>query len=263
VKEICMKGARMSTALILLAMSVVAVNGGDGQFWNNKPYTEWSEKEVDKLLKNSPWSKIVNLSIGMGLRGRGGSGGDVEGSFPRTGGEGGGSENPAMEGAGGRSGGGRAGGLGDFGDGATSSVVITWYSRPVREAMARRIQLRNPETTSEQLERILNHDSSTFDLLVLGWSARASREGSAVVLQRMKEETFLLKKNKEKIALASLIPPSGANQPLVFRFPRESEGKPALTLEDKEVELVTKLGGSTIRTRFKLADMVIGGKLEL
>lgn len=257
-----MKSARMSMALLLLAVSVVVVNGGDGQFWDNKPYTQWSEKDVDKLLKNSPWCKTVTLSMGMGANRRG-LGGEAEGSFPRTGGEGGSSENPAMEGAGGRSGGGRAGGLGDFGDGPAPIIVITWYSRPVREAMARRIQLRNPETTSEQLGRILNHESPTFDLLVLGWSARASREGSAVALQRMKEETFLLKKNKEKIALANLIPPSGANQPLVFRFPRETEGKPALTLEDKEVELVTKFGGSTIRTRFKLAEMVVGGKLEL
>jgi hypothetical protein len=258
-----MKSARMSIALILLAGSVVAVNGVDGQFWDKKPYTEWSEKEIDKLLKNSPWSKTVTLSIGLGMRARGGPGGEAESSFPRAGVDGGGSENPALDGAGGRSGAGRGSGLGDFGDGPAPSVVITWYSRPIREARARQIQLRNPETTSEQLGRILNHDSSTFDLLVQGWSARASREGSDVALQRMKEETFLVKKNKEKIALANLIPPSGPNQHLVFRFPRETEGKPALTLEDKEVELVTKLGGSTIRTRFKLADMVIGGKLEL
>jgi hypothetical protein len=258
-----MKGVRMSIAIILLAATAVAVKGGDGQFWSNKAYTEWSEKDVDKLLKNSPWSKTVMVSLGSGMRNRGGSGGDLEGSFPRTGGDGGGSENPAMEGAGGRSGGGRSGGVGDFGDGPSASVVITWYSRPVREAMARRIQLRNPEATSEQLGRILNHESSTFDLLVLGWPGRAQRGGSAEPLQKMKEETFLIKKNKEKIALASLIPPSGANQPLVFRFPRETEGKPTLTLEDKEVELVTRVGGSTIRTRFKLAEMVIGGKLEL
>jgi hypothetical protein len=257
-----MKSARMSIALFLLAGSVVAVNGGDGQFWENKPYTQWSEKDVDKLLKNSPWSKTVILNIGLGMR-RGGLGGEAEGSFPRTGAEGSSSDNPALEGGAGRSGAGRAGGVGDFGDGPATSIVITWYSRPVREAMARRIQLRNPETTSEQLGRILNHDSSTIDLLVLGWSARSSREGSDIALQKVKEETFLVKKNKERIALATLIPPSGANQPLVFRFPRETEGKPSLTLEDKEVELVTKFGGSTIRTRFKLADMVIGGQIEL
>ena len=257
-----MKSVRLSIALFLLAGSVVAVNGGDGQFWESKPYTQWSEKDVDKMLKNSPWAKTVILNIGLGMR-RGGLGGETDGSFPRTGAEGGGSENPALEGGAGRSGGGRSGGVGDFGDGPASSIVITWYSRPVREAMARRIQLRNPETTSEQLGKILNHESSTFDLLVLGWSARGSREGSDIGLQKVKEETFLVKKNKEKIALANLIPPSGPNQPLVFRFPRETEGKPALTVEDKEVELVTRVGGSTIRTRFKLADMVIGGKLEL
>ena len=33
--------------------------------------------------------------------------------------------------------------------------------------------------------------------------------------------------------------------------------------EDKEVELVTKVGGNAIRARFKLADMVIKGQLEL
>jgi hypothetical protein len=44
-----------------------------------------------------------------------------------------------------------------------------------------------------------------------------------------------------------------------FLFPRSE----AITLEDKEVEFETKLGPMEIKRKFKLQDMVFGGKLEL
>src|SRR5277367_3390907 len=51
-------------------------------FWQTKPYTDWSDKETQKIETNSPWSKQVSLALPGGGRGpdtgrgkRGGAGG--------------------------------------------------------------------------------------------------------------------------------------------------------------------------------------------
>lgn len=147
---------------------------------------------------------------------------------------------------------------------ALPSIVITWYTQPVRQAMARRVQLRTGEATPEQLDRILKYrNPASLEFLVFGGSPRMLGNASPEAIQKMKDETFLLKKNKEKVALGEAALPSGPGQPLLLRFPRESGGKPVVTVEDKEIELVTRFGGSTIRTKFKLADMVVDGRLEI
>ena len=51
----------------------------------------------------------------------------------------------------------------------------------------------------------------------------------------------------------------GKTMDVVFVFPRSMP----FTVEDKEVELSTKLGTSTLKYKFKLKDMVVNGKLEM
>lgn len=47
-----------------------------GEFWDDKQPSEWSEKEVQRMLTKSPWAKEVNLEVtgGRGGRGMGGPG---------------------------------------------------------------------------------------------------------------------------------------------------------------------------------------------
>ena len=41
-------------------------------FWNEKDFTTWSDKEVEKMLSDSPWSRRVTIAIrGQGDRGSG------------------------------------------------------------------------------------------------------------------------------------------------------------------------------------------------
>ena len=47
---------------------------------------------------------------------------------------------------------------------------------------------------------------------------------------------------------------------LFLVFPRSGQ---AITLEDKEVEVVTALGSTQVKRKFKLKDMVFDGKLDL
>ena len=124
--------------------------------------------------------------------------------------------------------------------------------------------LRNAETPKAQIDQILNYDnSSAIEFLVFASSARGLGAINPDVVQKLKEETFLLKKNKQKIALQDVTLPAGPGQPIVLRFPRDVNSVPAVSLDDKEIELVTRVGNNSIRSRFKLADMVVGGKLEL
>ena len=69
---------RLSVLLFLCALCMWAAD-----FWTTKPFTEWNEKEVAKILSDSPWTERVTLSMGFG----GGGGGIAESS---GGGKGGG-----------------------------------------------------------------------------------------------------------------------------------------------------------------------------
>src|SRR5262245_39910174 len=73
--------------LVVVLMSSVLVWAADKDFWDTKPYSEWNDKEVEKLLKISPWCRTVSLSVGM--MGAGGYGNDPRQQGPRTTGGGG------------------------------------------------------------------------------------------------------------------------------------------------------------------------------
>ncbi len=234
-----MKNPHMKIIVALIALSAsLFAYAEKREFWATKPYTEWTQKEVDRLLKESPWAKTIPLS-GSTFPG---------GGVGRTGGRGGAGESldtaPGFEGY-----------------RAQPKLVITWYSKPVREAVARRIQLNNPSPPKEELDQLLNRPESPFyDVLVIGWNPGRNREDA---VQALRQGTYLRRKNKEKVSLKDAIMPEKRDDPLVLRFPRETDGKPVLTLEDKEVQLVLKMGNRTINISFKLSDMVINGRLEL
>ena len=215
------------TAVAALLLGAICVYAEKKEFWESKPYTEWTEKEVDKLLKDSPWAKTIPLSTGPENVSSGG-------------------EDSAAAGGGYRQ---------------RPMLVVTWYSRIVREALARRLLLANPSGPQEQIDQLVHRRESAFhDLAVIGWSPGRNKEA----LSKLKEETYIqTKQNKEKIPLKDVILPQRRGDPLVLRFAREADGQPMLTLEDKEVQLVLKMGDNTIRTSFKLADMVVNDKLEL
>ena len=69
-------------SLIVVLLSSVLVWAADKDFWDTKPYSEWNDKEVEKLLKNSPWSRSVTLS--MGMMGAPGYGNESRQQYPRT-----------------------------------------------------------------------------------------------------------------------------------------------------------------------------------
>ena len=217
--------------------AVCLAYAGPKDFWETKPYTEWTQKEVEKILQNrSPWTwthllDTVPSGVQMGT------------PSPGSGGKGGGD--------------------------TTTKVIINWFARPLREATARFLMLQKPDIPQKQLDGILNRDPKFIEVMVtdlpLGRGARGARGGSSADEETatFKERTFLETKAGRKILIANLIMPRSRSDALTLQFARETDGKPTLTLEDQEVTLAIRIGDKSYKFKFKLADMVVAGKLEI
>lgn len=49
----------VSSALLIVAALVFA--GGDP--WKAKPYQQWDDKDVKKILEDSPWAKVIQVDV--------------------------------------------------------------------------------------------------------------------------------------------------------------------------------------------------------
>jgi hypothetical protein len=210
---------------VLGAASLAAAN-----FWDTKAYTEWSQKEVETMLSDSPWARQISVVIPVPPRaasddpgGRGGRGGDEAGGrgFPVP--------SPQLK------------------------LVITWRSAlPVREAL---IRLPNGATNAGVDQRPLLEPSPYYMITLAGVPTRYSRATVSAGTT-----SFLRRGRKPPIALAEGgMQQGGATLTMVFAFPRTDP----ITLDDKDVEFVTTIGTIEIKKKFTLKDLVFNGQLEL
>ena len=237
-------------AVVLVAGACAVVAAAD--FWETKPFMMWSAEEVQKVLTDSPWSRNVNVVLNTVGRGSGGLG---EGEGSRGGGGGGGG---AREGGGG-GGGGRGG---SFPTAAPQlKLTLSWRSaRPMKEALVRD-QIGLGGTIPAETRDLLSREESLYVFTIMGLPTRYAQ-----AISSMKAESFLRRNNKPPIALMDIgvqQAPASEKSPaflvVVFGFPRTD----AITVEDKDVEFVTKLGQVDIKKKFNLKDMVFHGRLEL
>ena len=214
-------------AALTLSLAVAATGLSAANFWDAKPYTEWSEKEVEEMLSDSPWARKVSVVIPIPPR--------------------------ATEDAGGRGGGGDAGGRGFPIPAPQLKLVITWRSAtPVRQAL---IRLPNGATNAGVDQQPLLEPSPYYTITVAGMPARYIRATASAGTT-----TFLRRAKKAPIALAQGgLQQGGAVFTMIFAFQRTD----AITLDDKEVEFVTTIGTIEIKKKFTLKDLVFNGELEL
>jgi len=230
-------------------------------FWVKKPFTEWSVKDATKLLQNSPWSHEVSIggampmeggAAGGGRRGGGGMGGNNDMGGMATGGTDSGARRGGSGGPGYPSE--AAGGPG----GASMMVRVRWQSAlPIRQAIVL-TQLGPEKADSDQAKKFLSQVSNEYVVAVVGLPAGLDRVPDEQ-LNELAKSTTLQRKDKDPIAAGAVQKIPGEKGSLAFFFPKTS----AITLEDKEVEFVSKVIRIEVRRKFKLKDMVVGDKLEL
>ncbi len=245
---------------LLPFLFIFAISLWAADFWVSKPYTEWTDKEVQKLLSNSPWSKEVVISLG-GAGGGSGKGGRSKGGGGGTGGGDGGFDGPAM-GTGGGNAGTRGGqsvsevGGGVPGTGAPSmTLVVSWRTAlPLRQAIAKQ-KFGAEVGTSPDAKRVIEEPQKYYIIVVSGLPARMGRGGPEMKEALMKNSSLAVK-GKESIAPEDI---QSAGAAALFLFPKTM----AIDMDDKEVEFSTKLGQMVVRAKFKVKDMVFNGKLDL
>ena len=248
----------MKRILSLVVTLVVMGALSGGTLWaadpwkSNKKYTDWSEKEVRKVLQKSPWAKTFMFFSppGSGIPTEPGGLDPVGGSVTAA------PEAETRAPVGGYSGGRRR----------PLQLLVRWHTAlPVRQALARR-QMQAEEITPEQAEQLFQQAPSEYVVMVGGLPMAAM---GSPTKEKIKAGTYLKTGDKQRIMVKELRRSRGqapdasmseAQVPdLFFIFPRATP----IELRHKSVEFVTKLGKVKIKKKFKLKDMLFGGKLEL
>jgi hypothetical protein len=233
---------KLPVLLVLCALCVWAAD-----FLTTKPFTEWNEKEVQKILSDSPWTgKITVSTLEVGAIGdKGGKGG------------------------GGR-GGGRSGPQGDSIDpgadgngGAVPSgipVTLFWQTAlPIKQALIKR-QYGAEAGTSPEAKAKLDRVDQVYVLTLAGvpgfMLGAAQGERKATLL----DLTTMTVSGKPPLKAVDVQVSGGRGTGNVsFLFPKTA----TLTVEDKEVEFSTKFDKTPVKHKFKLKDMVFNGKVEM
>lgn len=208
-------------------------------FWETKPFTEWSKEEAIQLITRSPWIKEEQLA----LLGASASAAGENAPEPSPGLSGGSEGSPRP--------------MGPSVSLRSQPIQITWMGEPVRKAYARLSQL-HKGLSDEDAMKIASGNSEVVEIVVEG---KLLNRLVAPNDQELPTKTYLQKKSGQQIPLIrATFSKDFQKNPMIFlMFPREVEGKPILTPEDKEVELVLQLGKRKVDTKFKLKDMWVNG----
>jgi hypothetical protein len=239
----------LAPLLLLFALCAWAAD-----FWQ-KPPDQWSDKDVQKMLTNSPWAREYTLSLppGQGF-------GDAGGGAPEGGGGGGG--------RGGRGGGGGGGGEGGGGGGAPGStnvqqmppqVIVRWQSAlPIRQAFVR-VKFGAQAGTSPEAKQIVDRAEMEY-VIVLSGNLKRLLMPSPTLQKDFMAVSELSVKGKDPVrpSAVDIALQQDAND-MVFHFPRTTP----FTADDKEIEFETKFGQIPIKVKFKPKEMVYSGKLEM
>lgn len=245
--------------MLLRTAGVIALISGSaillaGEFWQDKQPSDWTDKDIQRLVTKSPWAKEASLSsnpdrmAGMGRRGgMGGGGGRM----------GGGMGGPGM---GGPRGEGRSGSR------SAPQLTVRWDSAaPVREAAAKG----QPDA---QAKKVAEWAREFYVVTITGMpmmQGRGRGEGQpesdsdrvAHAEDRLKDVTVLkLKGSGGSIAPARVeVTGAAGGRVIALLFPRSE----TISLDDKEVDFETLMGPREVKLKFTLKDMVYRGKLEL
>ena len=234
--------------------------------WKAKKFTEWTDKEVQKVLKDSPWARPVEVRLeggggmmgggGGGRGGRGGRGGGG-GSIPSaaSGGPGGGGDE-GMGGGGGRGG----GGMGSSEAPPATTVIVRWHSAlPIKQAVAR-ARYGDEAAHSPEAAKTLQRKETHYIVGMIGLPPAAARMDP----KKMKSNALLKIKDRPPVEAEAVQPARGERGlDLYLFFPKTLPGSQVIVLEDNEVEVELKLGSTNVRRKFKLKDMVFDDKLEI
>ncbi|MEW6209655.1 MAG: hypothetical protein AB1631_14905 [Acidobacteriota bacterium] len=213
--------------------------------WNKKPYTEWSPKEAQKVLNDSPWGQTQAFA-------------DMSNKF---------STGP-----------GRTATSSQTQEASTDYLnfrIRFLSAKPIRQALYRMMEAQGKNELDAQTEARLKDfvDSQFAEHIVVsvmvdsrdhkGQLPQAQSLLRSRTASELKNNSYLVLKNGQRVFLQEYYPLSADGLGAKFVFPRLIDGKPFITEELGEVTFYAELSSRyTLRMRFKTKDMIYDGKLE-
>ena len=241
---------------VVSACFVVLMLVSLGLAQKQKPWTEWTKKDVEKTLNDSAWGQTQS---------EGGSESSSTNSSAIT--------QVAAPRAADREVSSRQG---ESGEGKPSTVVkyhVRFLSaKPVRAAFARMVLLAKAqpdETLTSQLQAFIDRDFADYIVVSVGvevgdqkMAMPLMRAFSAATTETLQKNVYLERKDGKKLYLMEYRAPIEDGMGAKFVFPRKFEGQPFLS-ENDSVRFVAQISEKMkLNTRYKLSDMLYDGKLE-
>ena len=215
-------------------------------FWETKAFNQWSKKEYEKILNDSPWAKELNLT----------------------------GVNEIFTGAAAAT------------DGRPPYIkykILLRSAAPVRQAIVRKEQINNQYDSlpadqklafDQSTENFLNDTSPelvivsiSFETNNLDYLCDLNRHWEIQSTDLLKNSVYLSASKGEKVPILQFIPGNSASQEFQFIFPREVNGKEILQPGGKTLQLefaypvIDELGDGRGFIEFKTDKMKINNKV--
>ena len=220
-----------------------------------KPWTEWTKKDVDKTLNDSAWGQTQTEG--------GSSSQSSESAVTQVA-----AKNAADRQLSARQ--------GESGEGKPVAYVkyhVRFLSaKPVRAAFARQVLL-SKETPDEalatQLQGFIDRDFSEYIVISVGVEVGDQKMAgpimqafSSATAEALQKTVYLERKDGKKLFLMDYRPPVEDGMGAKFVFKRSVDGQPFLS-ENDSVRFVAQMNEKMkLDTRYKLSNMLYDGKLE-
>lgn len=237
------------TITLSIVFALAAVVGAQKKM---KPWTEWSEKEINKMLNDSAWGQTqteANTSeMFYSPTQSGGNPPDSSG--------GSGANNRAAQGA------------------LNQATYINYRIRlltakPIRQALARRAQIQNPQL-AERLKAFAEQQTAEYIVVAVDYDSTDRRfSGPAMQLfnsantASLKNNTYLENKDGKRLFLQQYIAPINDGMGAKFVFPRTLNNELFVNEQGGYLRFYSEMAKNLkLNMRFKITDMMYDGKLE-
>lgn len=243
------RGCVAILAAVVLA-SLAWAGGGDP--WTTKPYQQWNDSDITKVLHQSPWSHNVTVEQTWKVLGEDDLKPDDATAGSRLG--------PSMGGAG------HSGTImpAEHDDEATTRgpeahFDVYWASsRTIREALAQRAVLHNG-SDAKQAEQYVNAVQDHYQVLIQGMDLAPFQRKSETEYAGL--AWLQLKGSRDKIAPSQVTythdeKAKNAVNAVFFYFAKtKADGSPAIPDGTKTADFYCKVGASTIHASFEIQKM--------
>lgn len=252
-------GRQACGAAVGLVVLAAMAAGGDTP-WKSKPYQQWDDNDVHRVLFESPWVRIGMVQATWQTSRDADTHGLPAGSAPpaaNSGGSAPSSQNQAA--SGGMLSGAEVGS--QRGEVPTVQYFVDWVSSKTMRAARARYDVLHSGKTAADAEQYVNEPQKYYVILVQGGDMTPFlkndeeffRTNSSLNLKKAKQEL-----SPERVQIQEDSAASRVSGVLFFFAKSLPSGAPLVIPEEKSIEFRCKLGRSTLKASFEPQKMATG-----